>query len=90
MSIFHCLVIDSTTSKEVTTENPNLYCIPRYLLEDNPETNLSTEYYNRFVDSFNCKFECTVAEYSKEKNFYRGTQRRYSSKPLNIALLNVF
>ena len=23
-------------------------------------------------------------------NFYRGTQRGYSSKPLNIALLNVF
>ena len=22
-----------------------------YLVEDNPETNLSTEYYNRFVDS---------------------------------------
>ena len=49
MSIFHCLVIDSTTSKEVITENPNLYCV--YLVEDNPETNLSTEYYNRFVDS---------------------------------------
>ena len=51
MSIFHCLVIDSTTSKEVTTENPNPNTV--YLVEDNPETNLSTEYYNRFVDSFN-------------------------------------
>ena len=49
MPIFHCFVIDSTTSKEVITENPNLYCV--YLVEDNPETNLSTEYYNRFVDS---------------------------------------
>ena len=29
MSIFHCLAIDSTTSKEVTTENLNLYCVPR-------------------------------------------------------------
>ena len=34
MSIIYCLVIDSTTTKEVTTENPNLYCV----LEDNPET----------------------------------------------------
>ena len=27
MSIFHCLVIDSTISKEATTENPKLYCV---------------------------------------------------------------
>ena len=40
-----------------------------YLVEDNPETSLNTEYYIRFVDPFNCKFECTVAEHSKEKNF---------------------
>ena len=66
MSIFHCLVIDSTTSKEVTTETQT-YTV--YLVEDNPETNLSTEYYNRFVDSFNCKFECIVAEHGEEKNF---------------------
>ena len=65
MSIFHCLVIDST-SQEVTTETPNLYCVP---VEDNPETNLNTEYYNRFVDPFNSKFECKVAKNSKEKNF---------------------
>ena len=38
-----------------------------YLVDDNPESNLNTEYYNRFVDPFNCKFECTVAEHSKEK-----------------------
>ena len=50
MSIFHCLVIDSTTSKEVTTENSNP---TRTLVEDNPETSSSTEYHNRFVDSFN-------------------------------------
>ena len=67
MSIFHFPFIDSTTSKEVTTENPNLYCV--YLVEDNPETSLDTEYYNRFVDPFNSKFECTVAKHSKEKNF---------------------
>ena len=30
VSIFHCLVIDSTTNKEVTTESPNLYCVPRW------------------------------------------------------------
>ena len=54
MSIFHCLDFDSKT-----------YTV--YLVADNPETNLNTEYYNRFVDPFNCKFECTVAEHSKEK-----------------------
>ena len=54
MSIFHCLDFDSKT-----------YTV--YLVDDNPETNLNTEYYNRFVDPFNCKFECTVAEHSKEK-----------------------
>ena len=37
-----------------------------YLVEDNPETNLNTEYYNRFADHFNCKFECTVAKHSKD------------------------
>ena len=31
MSIFHCLGIDSTKSKEETTENPNLYPgVPRW------------------------------------------------------------
>ena len=40
-----------------------------YLAVDNPETNLNTEYYNRFVDPINGKFEYTVAENSKEKNF---------------------
>ena len=40
-----------------------------YLVEDNPETSLDTEYYNRFVDPFNGKFESTVAKHSKEKNF---------------------
>ena len=67
MLIFHCLVTESTTSKEVTTENPNLYSV--YLVEDNPETSLNTDYYNRFVEPFNCKFECSVAEHSKKKNF---------------------
>ena len=49
MSIFHCLVIDSTTSKEVTTENPNLYCVL-----DNPETsfNTSTNFCDEQTDSF--------------------------------------
>ena len=56
MSIFHCLDFDSKT-----------YTV--YLVDDNPETNLNTEYYNRFVDPFNCKFECIVAEHSTEKNF---------------------
>ena len=70
MSIFHCLVIDSTTSKKVTTENPNLYpfslCTSLRII---PKPIYNTEYYNRFVDPFNCKFECTVAEQSKDKNF---------------------
>ena len=64
MSIYHCLVIDSTTSKPQKTQTYTVY-----LVDDNPETNLNTEYYNRFFDCLNCKFKCTVAEHSKKKNF---------------------
>ena len=42
MSIFHCLVIDSTRSKEVTTEKPKLIPLCTSLrIINNPVLNLS-------------------------------------------------
>ena len=72
MSIFHCLVIDSTTNNQRSNHRkpkPIPLCTSLRII---PKPNLNTEYYNRFVDPYNsdnCKFECTVAEHSKEKNF---------------------
>lgn len=59
--MYHCLIL---IQQQANHRKPKpIYTV--YLVDDNPETNLNTEYYNRFFDRLICKFKCTVAECSE-------------------------
>ena len=58
--MFHCLVMRFNNKQRSNHRKPKPITLCASL-------RIIPEHYNRFVDHFNCKFECTVAEHSKGK-----------------------